>query len=208
MGPGMQGGHDLRLKEAALDANELGEIIRSRRQARKMSLAQVAELAGVSTSFVSQVERGIANPTLATLKSLVEALGSSVGALLEEGGVADELTKATDGVAILRAGQRRRIVYPGSAIANELLSPSLQRKMEIIWVEAASGASSGGHPHMHEGEECGVVISGEMSFKVGDTECVLGPRDAIYFSSELPHQWESVGSEPLVAIWIITPPTF
>jgi transcriptional regulator with XRE-family HTH domain len=183
--------------------------MRSRRQARKMSLAQVAELAGVSTSFVSQVERGVANPTLATLKSLVEALGSSVGALLEEGPATDEPTKASaDGIAVLRAGQRRRIVYPGSNIANELLSPSLQRKMEIIWVEAASGANSGGHPHMHEGEECGVVISGEMNFKVGDTECVLGPRDAIYFSSHLPHQWESVGSEPLVAIWIITPPTF
>jgi mannose-6-phosphate isomerase-like protein (cupin superfamily) len=47
-----------------------------------------------------------------------------------------------------------------------------------------------------------------MSFKVGDTEVLLGPRDAIYFSSHIPHQWESAGTEDLVAIWIITPPTF
>jgi transcriptional regulator with XRE-family HTH domain len=197
-----------KLKETVLDANELGEILRNRRRGLKMSLADVAELAGVSTSFVSQVERGVANPTLATLKSLTEALGSSVGALLEEEQIGGELTKPTDDVAILRAGQRRRIVYPGSLIANELLSPSLQRKMEIIWVEAPSGANSGGHPHMHEGEECGVVISGKMSFRVGDTDCILGPQDSIYFSSHLPHQWESVGDEPLIAIWIITPPTF
>jgi transcriptional regulator with XRE-family HTH domain len=192
-----------------LDANDLGEMIRTRRTAQKMSLAQVAEVAGVSTSFVSQVERGVANPTLSTLKSLLEAVGSSVGSLLDEAsdGTA-EVEHAENGVAVLRAGQRRRIVYPGSSIANELLSPSLQRKMEIIWVEAAPGASSGGHPHMHEGEECGVVISGEMNFKVGETECVLGPRDAIYFASNIPHQWENSGSEPLVAIWIITPPTF
>jgi transcriptional regulator with XRE-family HTH domain len=195
----------------ALDANELGEMIRARRIARKMSLAQVAEQAGVSTSFVSQVERGVANPTLSTLKSLVEALGSSVGSLLED----DERADADGGdrggdsdITVLRAGKRRRIVYPGSSIANELLSPSLQRKMEIIWVEAAPGAGSGGHPHKHEGEECGIVISGEMSFKVGDTECVLGPRDAIYFSSHIPHQWENLGTEDVVAIWIITPPTF
>jgi transcriptional regulator with XRE-family HTH domain len=197
-----------RLKETLLDANELGEILRNRRRGLKMSLADVAGLAGVSTSFVSQVERGVANPTLATLKSLTEALGSSVGALLEEEETGGELTKPTDDIAILRAGQRRRIVYPGSLIANELLSPSLQRKMEIIWVEAPSGANSGGHPHMHEGEECGVVISGKMSFRVGDTDCILGPQDSIYFSSHLTHQWESVGVEPLVAIWIITPPTF
>jgi len=194
-----------------LDASELGEMIRRRRIARKMSLAQVAKQAGVSTSFVSQVERGVANPTLSTLKSLTEALGSSVGALLEDGDWSDvDGSKRTEdsGIAVLRAGQRRRIVYPGSAIANELLSPSLQRKMEIIWVEAPSGANSGGHPHMHEGEECGIVISGEMSFKVGDTECLLGPRDAIYFSSDIPHQWENAGTEDVVAIWIITPPTF
>lgn len=176
-----------------------------------MSLAQVAKIADVSTSFVSQVERGVANPTLATLKSLVEAVGSSVGSLLEDDAAADgtaEVVNGTPDVAVLRAGQRRRIVYPGSSIANELLSPSLQRKMEIIWVEAAPGASSGGHPHMHDGEECGVVISGEMNFKVGKTEVVLGPRDAIYFSSHIPHQWENLGTEPLIAIWIITPPTF
>jgi transcriptional regulator with XRE-family HTH domain len=194
-----------------LDASELGEMIRSRRVERKMSLAQVAKQAGVSTSFVSQVERGVANPTLSTLKSLVESLGSSVGALLEEGDWSDgnggQRTENSD-IAVLRAGKRRRIVYPGSNIANELLSPSLQRKMEIIWVEAAPGAGSGGHPHKHEGEECGIVISGEMSFKVGDTEVLLGPRDAIYFSSHIPHQWESAGTEDLVAIWIITPPTF
>jgi transcriptional regulator with XRE-family HTH domain len=195
-----------------LDASELGEMLRTRRIARKMSLAQVAEQAGVSTSFVSQVERGVANPTLSTLKSLVEALGSSVGALLEDdgdwSGSNGGKPAADSGIAVLRAGQRRRIVYPGSSIANELLSPSLQRKMEIIWVEAAPGAGSGGHPHKHEGEECGIVISGEMSFKVGDTECLLGPRDAIYFSSNIPHQWENEGTEELIAIWIITPPTF
>jgi mannose-6-phosphate isomerase-like protein (cupin superfamily) len=173
-----------------------------------MSLAQVAERAGVSTSFVSQVERGVANPTLSSLKALVEAVGSSVGALLVGGAWTNESRFVEQGVAVLRAGKRRRIVYPGSTIANELLSPDLQRRMEIIWVEAEPGASSGGHPHKHDGEECGIVISGQMRFLVGDEECVLGPRDAIYFPSHLPHSWESVGTEDLVAIWIITPPTF
>src|ERR1700710_2227360 len=98
-----------------------------------MSLAKVAELAGVSTSFVSQVERGVANPTLSTLKALLEALGSSVGSLLEDDDEVDRpgaMSAPQEGVAVLRAGHRRRIVYPGSLIANELLSPSLQRKME------------------------------------------------------------------------------
>ncbi|MGH3757544.1 helix-turn-helix domain-containing protein [Actinophytocola sp.] len=181
-------------------------MIRKRRQAQKMTLAQLAERANVSVSYVSQVERGVANPTLSSLKALSEALGFTIGSLLD-GGSAEHEDDA-DGVAVLRGGNRRRVVYPGSGIANELLSPDLQRQMEIIWVEAPPGRGSGGHPHQHEGEECGVVISGRMRFWVAEREWVLEPRDAIYFPSKLPHRWESIGDGDLVAIWIITPPTF
>jgi transcriptional regulator with XRE-family HTH domain len=190
-----------------LDAVELGAIIRERRHAQGMSLSQLAEQAGVSTSFVSQVERGVANPTLSSLKSLVGALSFSVGALLENRPSSDPDVKP-DEIAVLRAGERRRIVYPGTQIANELLSPNLQMRMEIIWVEAAPGQGSGGHPHVHEGEEAGVVISGSMKFDFSGQEYVLNARDAIYFPSTRPHAWESVGDEDLVAIWVITPPTF
>lgn len=183
-----------------------------------MTLSQLATLAGVSTSYVSQVERGVANPTLASLKTLAGALGFTIGSLLDgspsgttaAAGTAAAPPGVTDGdeVSVLRAGQRRRLVYPGSHIANELLSPNLRKQMEVIWVEAPPGSGSGGHPHQHEGEECGVVIAGAMRFWVGAEEWALEPRDSIYFPSHLPHRWESVGTDDLVAIWIITPPTF
>jgi len=153
------------------------------------------------------VERGVANPTLSSLKAMVGALNFSVGALLESKPGTGSVDR-DDEIAVLRHGERRRIVYPGTQIANELLSPNLQKRMEIIWVEAAPGQGSGGHPHVHEGEEAGVVISGSMKFSVGGQEHVLNARDAIYFPSSRPHSWESVGDEDLVAIWVITPPTF
>jgi transcriptional regulator with XRE-family HTH domain len=187
-------------------------MIRERRRAQSMTLSQLAERAGVSTSYVSQVERGVANPTLSSLKTLAGALGFTIGSLLDDSPPANAGGRRTesgnDEVSVLRAGQRRRLVYPGSNIANELLSPNLRMQMEVIWVEAPPGSGSGGHPHKHEGEECGVVIAGAMRFWVGDEEWILQPRDAIYFPSHLPHRWESVGDEDLVAIWIITPPTF
>jgi transcriptional regulator with XRE-family HTH domain len=199
---------------------DVGELLRDRRRQQKMTLAQLAERAGVSASYVSQVERGVANPTLASLKTLAQALGFTVGSLLDGSPAANpgadppadpagaNGSSGPDEVSVLRAGQRRRVVYPGSNIANELLSPNLRKQMEVIWVEAPPNSGSGGHPHKHEGEECGVVIAGEMRFWVGDEEWVLHPRDAIYFPSHLPHRWLSVGTEDLVAIWIITPPTF
>lgn len=182
--------------------------MRERRLAGNLTLAQLAKRAGVSTSYVSQVERGIANPTLSSLKTLTEALGTTVGSLLEGDRPDGDHPAGEDEVAVLRAGQRRRVVYPGTQIANELLSPNLRKKMEIIWVEAPQGQGSGGHPHQHEGEECGVVVAGQMQFWVGDQEWTLNPHDSIYFPSRLPHRWLSVGESDLVAVWIITPPTF
>lgn len=188
----------------------VGQVIRQSRTKQNLSLAQLAEKTGYSVSYVSQVERGIANPTLASIKRMAEALGFTVGSLLNgTSEVSEEQAPEKDGeVAVLRAGQRRKIVYPGTGIANELLSPDLRRNMEVIWVEAPVGSNSGGHPHRHEGEECGVVIAGAMKFWVNDEVWILRPKDAIYFPSTLPHHWESVGEEDLVAVWIITPPTF
>jgi transcriptional regulator with XRE-family HTH domain len=187
-----------------------------------MTLAELAERTGMSASFISQVERGAANPTLSSLMSLAQAVGMSIGSLLmpEEatspaaanaGGTSTAAVPEASGdraVSVLRAGNRKRLVYPGSNIANELLSPDLRKKMEVIWVEAPVGSSSGGHPHTHEGEECGIVIAGAMRFWVGNEERLLEPRDAIYFPSHLPHRWVSAGETDLVAVWIITPPTF
>jgi transcriptional regulator with XRE-family HTH domain len=192
---------------------DVGRMIREQRQARQLTLAQLARLANVSTSYVSQVERGVANPTLASLKTLSHALGITVGTLLDgsdDGNLKGAVTTPDGGgeVSVLRSGQRRRLIYPGSKIANELLSPNLRVQMEVILVEAPPGSGSGGHPHTHQGEECGVVIDGEMRFWVDGQEWLLAPRDSIYFPSHLPHSWESVGKKDLYAIWIITPPTF
>ena len=189
-----------------LSGIEVGQIIRQERRVQKLTLAQLAARADVSTSYVSQVERGVANPTLQSLKTLANALGFNIGSLLE-GAVSGEALDTED-VTVMRAGARKRVILPGSNIANELLSPNLRKKMEVIWVEAPEGSGSGGHPHQHEGEECGVVISGAMRFWVGEREWLLMPGDAIYFSSRLPHRFVSAGPDPLVAIWIITPPTF
>jgi transcriptional regulator with XRE-family HTH domain len=182
-----------------------------------MTLAELASQAGLTTSYVSQVERGVANPTLSSLMTLSKAVGLEMGSLYSPSTQAELIIHANHRapgeeeagkVSVLRHGQRRRVVYPGTHIANELLSPNLRKKMEVIWIDAPAGSSSGGHPDTHSGEECGVVISGLMQFWVGDQDWLLEPRDAIYFPSTLPHRWTSVGDADLAAIWIITPPTF
>ncbi len=91
-------------------------------------------------------------------------------------------------------------------------SPSIPEKMDlkamVRFAPEAPGATSGGHPHSHVGEECGIVLAGEMIFWVGDDKVRLEAGDAIYLDSALPHQWTAGSSEMLQAVWLITPPTF
>jgi mannose-6-phosphate isomerase-like protein (cupin superfamily) len=153
-------------------------------------------------SHLSGIERGNANVTLVLLKRICDALGITVGALLSEP------EAESDSVRVLRGGDRKRVLFPQTGIVNELLSPNMQGMMEIIWVEAKPGSTSGDHPHQHEGEEFGLIFEGAMEFKARDDITVLESGDSVYLKSTVPHSWRSVGDTMLRALWVITPPTF
>lgn len=207
-----------------LDEAAIGAFIRARRVERGWSLKELAERCDFSVSYLSQIERGSANPTLGSVKRVGQALGFMVGDLLASSYrdsappppqppepriiPSRRAPLEAPSAAVVRASQRKRIVYPGSGVSNELLSPDLQRQMEVVWLDAPVGSGSGTHPLTHVGEECGVVLRGRMLFEVDGTEYVLEERDSIYFESSLPHRWTSLGPDPLHGIWIITPPAF
>ena len=65
-----------------LEPPQLGPRLRDQRQARGLTLEGLAQASGVSRSMLSQVERGEANPTFATLWSLTQALGLSLDDLV------------------------------------------------------------------------------------------------------------------------------
>lgn len=182
----------------------IGAKLREWRLSAGRTLTDIATAAGLSIGYISQVERGLANPSLETLKRLADELGHRVAELFAEG------DDDPDGLryAVTRRGRRRTMLFPGSGIVNELLVPDLKQLLEAIWVEAPPGADSGDHPHSHEGEELGVVIEGRMTIWVGDDKVELGPGDSIYLNSTLPHRWIAGTATTMKAIWVITPPSF
>ncbi|MCU1479196.1 MAG: Transcriptional regulator [Subtercola sp.] len=181
----------------------IGAKIREWRNENGATLAALAKDTELSTGYVSQVERGLANPSLETLKRLTDALGHAVAELFS-----NEAAPVNQTYFVSRRGGRKKIQFPGSGIMNELLSPDLQHAMEVIWVEAPAGASSGVHAHLHEGEECGVIIDGQMILWLNSDEITLNAGDAIYFDSRTPHRWVAGEGTMLRAVWLITPPSF
>jgi mannose-6-phosphate isomerase-like protein (cupin superfamily) len=161
----------------------------------------VARGADLTESFISQLERSRVNPSVASLRRIAQVLGTSLGRLF------DEITSPNG--RVVRRARRARLTYPGLRATDYLLSPDLTGRLQVIWAEAAPGGGSGEESYTHEGdEECVVVVRGRMEIWVRDERYVLGPGDAITFSSRLPHRWRNVGRGRLHALWAITPPSY
>lgn len=188
----------------------IGSRLRQQREQMALTIAAVAQRSGFSPGYISQIERDLANPSLGALKRIADAIGVPLGSLFvnaEENGEGAE-EKPDGQVKVVRASRRKMIVYPGSQVRLQLLSPDLRRRLEAIWFSAPPGAGSGEEPYQHQGEEIGIVLHGRAECWVGDRTYTLDPGDAISFSSHIPHGWRTIGDDHLEMIWVSTPPTF
>jgi len=189
----------------------LGEKIRQRRKELGLVLTELAEMCNISPSFLSQIERDQASPSISTLHNIAIALGVTVASFFAD--TTEEFNNShaeskERAAYVVRADQRKLLIYPGSGIRNELLSPDLNREIQMMWVVIPPGAGTGHEPLVHEGEECGVVLQGEVEIWAGDEHYILGPGDAIYQKSTIPHRSRNVGDEDVIIVVAITPPSF
>lgn len=187
---------------------DLGGTIRELRQERRLSTVALAKMCGVSTSLISQVERGLTSPSLDVLWSIARALDVPIGTFFQQGDdESSSLGEPDTDAKIVRADHRKKLGV-NSTLTYELLSPNLQHQIELIWVEWEPGVKGPLAPFIHPGEEQMVVIQGEMHFWVADTEYVLQAGDCITIDSSKPHRAANLSDTPAIVIAAITPPSF
>lgn len=182
------------------DERELGRRIRSLREEKGLSLRAVAEAASVSESFLSQVERSVASPSVASLRGIAEALGESVASFFAGPGGAGRLVRAAD---------RRRMIHPRRQWEDVLLTPPQSRHLQVILSTIEAGAGSGEEAYAHDSdEECVVVLKGRLHFWVGQEPYELEEGDSLLFESRVPHRNVNPGPSKAEVLWIITPPSY
>lgn len=165
-----------------------------------MSLKALAEKAEVSESFVSQVERGVANPSVASLRRLAGALDASVGALFQGPATAGRVVRSQD---------RGRLVHPRRGWEDFLITPREARRLQVILSIIEAGEGSGDEPYSHESdEECVIVLKGSLELRVGEEEYLLAEGDSLLFESRIPHWNRNPGPSKAEVLWIITPPSY
>jgi transcriptional regulator with XRE-family HTH domain len=180
----------------------VGKTLQEKRIQLGMSVHQLAKLADVSAGMISQLERGLVNPSLNTINKIAAALGLQLGILF------DQKPLPPDDKLVVRKNQRSRMQVDDPNFLYELLTPDLNHTLEFVWVESAPGSSTEGSPFCHEGEECGLVFQGTLEVYVGGTCHLLKPGDSITFDSSIPHWYHNPGPERVLSVWAITPPSF
>ena len=200
-------------KKAKKTNASLGNKIRQRRKEKNLTLVEMAEQCDISPSFLSQIERDQANPSVGTLHAIADLFDLPLAAFFEtpdHASVKQPKPQETNNSAakVVRSNQRKILIYPGSGIRNELLSPDLQRAIQMMWVVMPPGTDTGDEPLVHEGEECGLILQGQVEIWVGDEHYILGPGDSIYQKSTIPHRSRNIGDEDVIIVVAITPPSF
>jgi transcriptional regulator with XRE-family HTH domain len=179
---------------------QLGPRIRSLRQARSITLRELAERAGVTESFLSQVEREVTSPSIATVQRIARGLDLAIAELFIE----DEPHGR-----LVRQAERRRITYPGLGAVDEFLTSNMSGRLQVILSTIEPGGGTGDEPYAHDSdEEVVIVLAGELELWVADEHHLLREGDAITYSSRLAHRNVNNGDRPAVVLFCLTPPSF
>lgn len=212
--------------------DNLGSRLKDIRLKAGLSLRELARQVDVSPSFVSQIENGKSQPSVATLYSFAQVLKVSVDELFESRTAPDPVATRAHGVASAAAAldrgefthpseawqpseyaNRVSVVHPShrprltmaAGVTWERLAATPERAVNFMKIVYAPGAIStdGGGTVTHEGYEYGYVISGELAVTIGDETFTLHEGESLGFDSSIPHSLKNTGAFDFHGIWFV-----
>jgi transcriptional regulator with XRE-family HTH domain len=181
---------------AETTANTLAAIgfrIRELRQLRGLTLQELANVSGLSTSMLSLVERGRASPSIGSLIVIASALGVTMSDLLVNGADSEEKI-------VVRASEARK-VETAQHVVRRLLREDRSRGVSVAVNEYAPHTGSAEHPISHDGFEYGFVLQGVLTVEVDGTKHVLRQGDLIAYSSRRKHKIWNHGKTNVRTLW-------
>lgn len=179
---------------------ELGQRLRSLRQAAGLSQRALAKKVGVASATISLMEAGKISPSVGSLKRVLEGIPIGLSEFFAFEPDPDQ--------SVFYAAEELTEIGKGGLSLKQVGANSYGRSLQILQETYALHADTGRVMYEHEGEEGGIVISGRVEVTVGDQRKILGPGDAYFFASRKPHRFRQVGPVEAVIISACTPPTF
>jgi transcriptional regulator with XRE-family HTH domain len=177
----------------------VGALVRQLRRSAHLSIATIAESADLSPGLLSQIERGVGNPSFTTLIKLAQALSVPVGRFF----MADRETGS-----LVRAGEHQKLILAEENLEYTLITPHMDGRLGMIQVQVAAGWSNESAPFKHPGEECILITEGELIVSIGGNVYTLGEGDSLTYDSGVEHWYRNATKRHALLIGAMTPPSF
>lgn len=181
----------------------LGKKIATIRKNKHMTIKELAEKAKVTASMLSQLERGLANPSINTLKTIAQALDIQLFTLFVEDEVKESL--------IVKPSERKQMILPTETkqlITYELLSPDLKGDIELAIMTFTPESHTSKDMFKHTGEEVAYVSKGKVHIQLNDEEFELESGDSVKIPPNMLHRWYNPYNEEAQVIFAVSPPSF
>jgi transcriptional regulator with XRE-family HTH domain len=166
-----------------------------------MSLTQedLAHRCELTKGFISQIERELTSPSIATLIDILECLGTNLKDFFDE--------KSDDKVVFRREDVFVRENPEEGHVISWLVPNAQKNMMEPILIEIFPDSRSGVHSP-HEGECFGYVLKGAVNLVLGEHKLKVKKGESFYYSADASHYIENKFPANAVVLWVCTPPIF
>ncbi len=179
----------------------IGTSVRRERKRRHLTVDALAKRSGVSFGRISELERGLGNPSLQTLQRIGRALDIPMPQLLAERVRDDMVIRSAD-----------RYIMPeydspesASRVRRELLTPRTQTSLQMIRTIVPPGFSNEHAPFRHIGTESILIQEGTLDVVHGQRHVTLRAGDAMSYGCSVTHYWSNPGSRRAVVIGSFSP---
>jgi len=180
---------------------DIGIRLQAVRKGKGLSQRELAKRVGVTNSTISLIEQNKVSPSISSLKKVLDGIPISLADFftLDLDTQKDSPYYAADEQPDIGSGDIHYFLV-GRNHPN--------RQMCILRELMPPGTDTGEGMLTHDGEEGGVVLQGQVEITVGEQVRVLGPGEAYYFETRIPHRFRNVGDCDALLVSASTPPTF
>ncbi len=180
---------------------DVGERLRNVRKAKGVSQRELAKRVGVTNSTISLIEQNRVSPSVASLKKVLDGIPMTLSDFFTM-----DVEPNEDHYFYLR--EQQPDIGQGNLNYFLIGADHQNRNITLLREVYEPGSDTGEDMISHEGEECGVVVEGEIEVTVGDIVKILSEGEGYYFATNKPHRFRNLAERRATIISASTPVTF
>ena len=178
---------------------DIGEKIKQLRIKMNLTQEELANRCELSKGFISQVERDLTSPSIATLTDILEALGYSLKSFFND--------SDNEEVVFHKEDMFQREDGAFGHVIHWIVPNAQKNQMEPILIKLLKGGRSQTYT-AYEGEVFGYVTRGCVFLRLGHRKFKLKKGESFYYKANAEHSLENAADYEAEVLWVTTPPNF